>query len=213
MNPADTLLPLQAPEVKAFANGDKTMSQFSFTPVIKRGWGAKRLLIALSIVCTLAGETACGGGQDTSEHTPPASAEPAGGATNGLKPVAGETGFYVDSVNGKVPNKSFPTVVDAKILPAFGVGGWATDQQAQREAGGVIVTIDGKTDVAMMNGGERPDVVKFLKSPDYLKSGFTGTINTANLEQGVHTLTFKVLTADKTRYYEPKEAIKVEIRK
>lgn len=174
-----------------------------------------RLLIALSLVCLLAAGGACTGGEDSAVDTSPGTPAQAGSLASNLRRVEGETGFYVDSLNGKAPDnkRTSPVLIDAKILPAFGIGGWANDQQAQREAGGVVVTIDGKVDIPMTYGNERPDVAKFLKSSNYLRSGFTGAISTANLEPGVHTLTFKVLTADKTGYYAPKEEIKIEIQK
>jgi len=189
------------------------MGQRRLTPLRGRGRGIAPLPIVLLSIC-MAGILAACGGEDAPAPTPRAAANSPAGAISGLKPVVGETGFYVDSVNGKVPDgKGTPIIVDAKVLPAFGVGGWATDQQARREAGGVVIVVDGKTEVPATYGAERPDVVKFLKSPDYLKSGFTATVSTANLEKGSHTLTFKVLTADKTGYYEPKGEIRVEVQK
>lgn len=190
------------------------MGQLRVNTLSRRARGIAAPSVVLLLVCVVGGLGACGGGPETPAAAPQPEANRAASATSGLKRASGETGFYVDSVNGKVPDgKGTPIVVNAKVLPAFGIGGWAIDRPAQREAGGVVISIDNKTEVTATSGSDRPDVVKFLNSPNYLKSGFTAAINTENLEKGVHTLTFKVLTADKTGYYEPKDEIRIEIQK
>lgn len=180
---------------------------------LERGRRASRLLTALMLVCMAVGLSACGEGADAPVVETKTNENQSGSILRGLTPAEGQTAFYVDSINGQVPRKNTPVVVDAKVLPAFGVGGWAVDQPATREAGGVIIIIDGKTEVSTEYGADRPDVVKFLKNPNFAKSGFTAAVNTATLEKGRHTLSFKVLTADKQKYYEPQDQFEIDVRK
>lgn len=140
----------------------------------------------------------------TSSTTPAAS-----GPLKDLRSVGKNTTFSIDIINGQAIPKSGPVVVNT---PQVTMGGWAVDQQAQSEAGGVYVTVDGKMDVPTEYGAERKDVADANKNPRYRNSGFAASIETSTIGKGSHTLGLKILTADKKGYYEPDRKIEIEVQ-
>jgi hypothetical protein len=143
-------------------------------------------------------------GAATSNNAPAAS-----GPLKGLRNAGKDTTFSIDIVNGQAIPKSGPIVVKT---PQVTMGGWAVDQQAQSAAGGVYVTVDGKTDVPTEYGGERKDVAEINKNPRYRNSGFAASVDATTIGKGRHTLGLKILTADGKGYYEPDTKIDIEVQ-
>ena len=179
---------------------------------------ARLLLVALVISFSLA-LTACEGDDEDTATAPPASetpkgAAPAGGAAapSGLARVEGTTPYSIDTVGGQPVPKSGPVVIKADATPKIIVAGWAVDARAQAPAGGVMVNIDGTTDLPVTYGSERADVANVLKNPNYKMSGFGIALPASNLSKGRHTLSLKVLTADRKGYYETDRKVELEIQ-
>jgi hypothetical protein len=126
-----------------------------------------------------------------------------------LKNLGKNTAFSIDIINAQPIPKSGPMVIDTEEIT---MGGWAVDQPAQNVAGGVYVTVDGKTDVPTLYGTERPDVATAHNNPSYRLSGFAASILTSTLDKGRHTLGIKILTADRRGYYEPDQKIEIDVR-
>ncbi len=133
----------------------------------------------------------------------------ASGPLKNLRSVGKNTAFSIDIINGQAIPKSGPVVVNT---PQVTMGGWAVDQQAQSEAGGVYVTVDGKIDVPTEYGSERKDVADANKNPRYRNSGFAASIDASTIGKGSHTLGLKILTTDKRGYYEPDRKIEIEVQ-
>jgi hypothetical protein len=124
----------------------------------------------------------------------------------------GQRDFYnVDLVNGRALPKERPLLIDASD-GELTIGGWAVDPQAEVGAAGVYVSIDGKREVQCAYGLERKDVASFYNNPRYAASGWVVSIPPSLLEKGRHTLTLKVLSADRQGYYQPDHGIDVEVR-
>jgi hypothetical protein len=145
------------------------------------------------------------------ESEMPHNSEPASN-TKTLARAAGETDFYIDTVNKQVPSAKVPVTVNVDQTPQIMVNGWAVDTPGKSPAGGVLMVIDGTVEVPTTYGAERPDVAKFLKDPNYTNCAFVGWINVATITKGQHILSFKVLTADKQHYYEPANKITLAIQ-
>ncbi|HEY6804212.1 MAG TPA: hypothetical protein VI306_11570 [Pyrinomonadaceae bacterium] len=134
------------------------------------------------------------------------------GDTKTLTRAAGETDFYIDTVNKQVPSAKVPVTVKVDETPQIMVNGWAVDTPGKSTAGGVVMVIDGTVEVPTTYGAERADVAKFLNNPSYTNSAFVGWINVATITKGQHILSFKVVTADKQHYYEPANKITLAIQ-
>lgn len=129
-----------------------------------------------------------------------------------LVDVQSETLFALDELGGQVPKLNAPVAINAQQTPTITIRGWAVDQRATREAGGVIINVDGKTDVVADYGLNRPDVASNLKNSAYANAGFRATIDAATLDKGRHTLTMRVVTSDRKGYYEQKQKYELNIQ-
>ena len=154
--------------------------------------------------------TACSGSEtETNSNSAP---PPAEAAKSAPQRVLGDTAYSVDSINSQALPKTGAVVVNSANTPSIIVAGWAVDGQAKAPAGGVILSIDGKSELTATYGAERPDVATVLKEPNYKLSGFGVAIPTGSLEKGKHTIALKILTSDKKGYYEPNRKFDIEIQ-
>jgi len=114
--------------------------------------------------------------------------------------LAGSTRFSVDVIN----NQSLPqnVVIEAKHEDGVYIAGWAVDDQAQSEAGGVFVELDNQLVIPAQYGLERPDVAAHFRNERYRSSGFSVFFAASALEKGRHTLSLKVIAADRRGYYD-----------
>lgn len=105
----------------------------------------------------------------------------------------------IDGINDASSPKAGSTVTikGDKIT----IAGNYVDAVKGEAAAGVVALIDGKPYVAIY-GGERPDIAKALKNPNYLKSQFYVEVPTATVGAGLHDLKMRVIAADKSGYYE-----------
>lgn len=126
--------------------------------------------------------------------------------------VNSETFFALDEIGAQLPKPNVPIAVNTQQTPTITIRGWAVDQRVKGEAGGVIINVDGKTDVMANYGMPRPDVAANLKNPDYTNSGFRATIDTSTLDKGHHTLIMRVITADQKGYYEQKQKYELDVQ-
>lgn len=134
-----------------------------------------------------------------------------GQALNTLTKRDGTTTYSIDSLNDTqfttAPTAPLPIAASASIT----LRGWAVDAAANTVAGGVIVSIDGTMDVQAVYGVDRPDVANALKNPAYAKSGFNVTFPASKLSHGRHAITIRILTNDRTGYYQPSQEVDIEI--
>jgi hypothetical protein len=94
---------------------------------------------------------------------------------------------------------------------AMKLTGWAVDAENESVAGGVYVDIDGKLFPAFY-GVERQDVADSYGIPSYRYSGFERAIPLSEIGAGAHELSVIVLSADKTKYYQPDKKVSLEVR-
>jgi len=129
-----------------------------------------------------------------------------------LVDVQSETLFALDEIGGQAPKQNAPLAINSQQTPTITFSGWAVDQRVKGKAGGVIINIDGKTDMVANYGTPRPDVAANFKNPEYANTGFRTAIDTSTLDKGRHTLTMRVITADQKGYYEQKQKYEINIQ-
>jgi hypothetical protein len=113
--------------------------------------------------------------------------------------LAGSTLYSVDVINDQLSPQN--VVIEAKHGDGVYIAGWAIDDQAQSEAGGVFVELDNQLVIPAQYGLERPDVAAHLRNERYRSSGFSVFFAASALEKGRHTLSLKVIAADRRGYY------------
>lgn len=76
------------------------------------------------------------------------------------------------------------------------VRGWAIDDSARSLAAGVVLVVDGHTEIPALYGLPRPDVAEAYRDGELARSGFTAEIETAELDVGMHAADCRVLACD-----------------
>lgn len=104
------------------------------------------------------------------------------------------------NISGADPNTTSPIPIARGTTPA--VVGWAVDRANARNARGVLLSIDGTTNVPMRYGLANPGIVQAFNDPRYLRAGFSGTLPVAPLAPGDHVVTVRVLNLDGRTYFE-----------
>lgn len=131
----------------------------------------------------------------------------------GITFISTNTHLAIDTINGHplTQNKS-PIIIDSGSENTITVTGWAIDKQAQKIAGGVLVSVDRKIDIPAFYGIERPDVANAFKDDKYHFSGFSASFAVSILKKGRHTLSLKIINAAKNGYYEPDKNINLIVK-
>ena len=114
--------------------------------------------------------------------------------------LAGSTLFSVDVINNQVSPQN--VVIEAKHGDGIYIGGWAVDATEQSEAGGVFVEVDKQLAIPALYGSDRPDVAAHFHNERYRSSGFSVFFAASALNKGRHTLSLKVIAADRRGYYD-----------
>ena len=116
---------------------------------------------------------------------------------------------HVDGINGVTAPKTGSTVVVGgdKIT----ITGNFVDAVKGVPAAGVVVMIDGKP-YGTVYGGDRPDIAKVLNNPNYLKIQFYVDVPTVAVGTGIHDLKIRVISADKSGYFESDWFAKLEVK-
>jgi hypothetical protein len=91
------------------------------------------------------------------------------------------------------------------------ITGWAIDVLNKGAAGGVIIDIDGKL-YPSYYGGDRPDVADYYKNPEFRYSSFASTIPAIKIGPGKHTLSLKIITYDKTAFFNSDQSVMFEMK-
>lgn len=128
-----------------------------------------------------------------------------------LRRASGSPLHSLDSFNGHPIPPDRVVVVEATGVDTIPIVGWAVDKNAGRAAGGVFVVIDDRVHLTTMYGQERGWVVEQQGNPAYRFSGFAASLAPRALERGRHSVRLKVVSADRTRYYQS-EPFTLEIR-
>jgi hypothetical protein len=114
--------------------------------------------------------------------------------------LAGSTLFSVDVINDRALPQNM--VIEAKHGDAIYIAGWAVDERVQTEAGGVFVEVDKQLVIPALYGLDRSDVAAHFRNERYRPSGFSVFFAASALEKGRHTLSLKVIAADRRGYYD-----------
>jgi hypothetical protein len=120
-----------------------------------------------------------------------------------------QTRFSIDAINDRIVQQRAQPIILAQEHSCIVVKGWAVDNHAKDVAGGVYIDVDGKLYPANY-GMDRKDVAELFNDPSFRYSGYEGVI--ANLNQGHHLLSLRVLAKDMRAYYKPAQAVAFEIR-
>ena len=118
--------------------------------------------------------------------------------------------FAFEMFNGKKICANTITV-NKKRESVITIEGWAVDEQAQKEARKVFLTVNGR-DIPTFYYVERPDIARYLRNENYRFSGFFVSLNTTLLSRGSHTFALKIVAADNKSYYLPTEKLTVLIQ-
>lgn len=129
-----------------------------------------------------------------------------------LRRLKQTTRFAIDTINDAPFVEEDSSRLSFHSGDTINISGWAIDEFAQKEAGGVFISLDGQRDMPTQYGLDRIDVADALRNYRCRFSGFTSSINASSLNKGRHTLGIKVLTADKQGYYEPDQRIAINVR-
>jgi hypothetical protein len=114
--------------------------------------------------------------------------------------LGGNPLFSVDVINNQVSPQN--VVIEAKHGDGIYIAGWAVDATAQSEAGGVFVEVDKQLVIPALYGSDRPDVATHFRNEGYRSSGFSVFFAASALNKGRHTLSLKVIAADRRGYYD-----------
>jgi hypothetical protein len=126
------------------------------------------------------------------------------GVLDGLEPRQGETRYTLDNLNDQPFVAGVPVVLDSKQDRDWILWGWAIDAPANKPAGGVVLILDGKTELPAKYGVERQDIAVALGNPEYAHSGYQAHLKSGDLSKGHHTAAVVIITADRRGYYRPK---------
>jgi hypothetical protein len=118
----------------------------------------------------------------------------------------------IDGVNDQTAPPSGSTVFVQAPAYAVSLSGWAIDTRSRHAAGGVYIDIDGQADIPAKYGLDRPDVVAVFKDDAYGRTGFQAAFSAQALGPGRHVLSFRILSADRSRYYQPSYVLIVDVR-
>jgi hypothetical protein len=125
---------------------------------------------------------------------------PANLADGGTAP---DTSYGVGLVGGTLePKQGTMVVVDPNADPNFTVAGWASDSGLGAPGGGVYVDIDGQHDIPAAYWLSRPDLAAVFGSA-YGDTGFSMSVPLRALGEGKHTISLKIVSADRTRFFQP----------
>jgi hypothetical protein len=141
--------------------------------------------------------------------TPPTqTAYPAGLPSAGLALL-----FGIDNANGVALAPNGATIVAGPATEnVVLINGWAADTVSRLPAGGVFVDVDGQTQVPASYGLDRPDIATYLNDSSYERTGFRAGFSSDGLAKGKHVLTFRILAADSSSFYQPDYRLTLDVR-
>jgi hypothetical protein len=122
------------------------------------------------------------------------------GISASLPPAAGTPLYSLDKI-GDVVEPFAKQPVHVQSDGEIQLSGFAVDKVAKDLAGGVDIAIDGLAFSAHY-GISRPDVAAYFKIATYGQAGFSFSIPARYFGRGRHKLAVRVVSKDKTRYYE-----------
>jgi hypothetical protein len=129
-----------------------------------------------------------------------------------LAMIEGDTDSRIETINDVQPGWQGSDVVQVSLqAKELAIVGWAVDRAAGSAAGAVFVTVDGQIDIPVLYGKSRSDVASYFGEKHYRSSGFSAWIPISVIGEGRHTLSLKIVTADKKGYYEATQNVIVEI--
>jgi hypothetical protein len=160
------------------------------------------MCLAFLMVHTACSPPVAGPGQGSSRIEPD-------GVTPGLTRSATPTLYNLEKINAVVE----PSVHQPISIPSseeLSVIGWAVDKDAQAEASGVEIVVDGKA-YRCRSGLDRTDVADYFKVPGYKKAGFSFSAPADLFGRGKHQLALRIIFKDGKSYFEsPPLALNVE---
>jgi hypothetical protein len=120
-------------------------------------------------------------------------------ATTGLAACSATPDYNLEFIaESSTPFARRPVTIP--LAGEFLVVGWAVDTPNHRLAADVDVVVDERPFPAFY-GIDRPDVAEYLGVPDYRASGFTARLPGADAGRGEHTISIRILSADRRCYY------------
>jgi 4-amino-4-deoxy-L-arabinose transferase-like glycosyltransferase len=110
----------------------------------------------------------------------------------------------IDVINGERYTNA-PLNIDTSENGIVVVEGWAIDDQAFNGSNGdvfLVLSSDDDDLIIRTNKYERSDVASYFENPDYLLSGWSGSILSSRLTDRCYSLSVRVLRENKGEYYE-----------
>jgi len=109
--------------------------------------------------------------------------------------------FAASSINGKyitTPGVMIVSPVAANV--SVTLEGYAVDTDREALLGDVVISVDGNYDFPAVYGIPRPDIASYLQNAKYLNSGFTAELPRSLITEGKHSITFKLINANRATY-------------
>lgn len=183
-----------------------------------------RKTVGLIIIIAAALMIGCSDGEDegvnvntsatNANAAPPAAATPSTSTVDiqKLSSAGKSKAGGIDQVNGRPTSDPAFGKIDSKQATDIAVSGWVIDEQSQKPAEGVFISIDGKEDFPASYGVDRKDVADYFKNGAIRYSGFNASIPVSKIEKGRHSLSLKIVKGDKSGYYESERKVNIEVQ-
>lgn len=159
-------------------------------------------LTALAFVALAACDQPKSRPADPAASAPASAAPPAAppaGASAGLPKRAEMAGFSLDVINDAKDPVNAPASVSAAGPMTF--SGFGFDPVAKLPGAAVDIVIDGVA-YPTSYGHQRKDVGDYFKAPALENTGFTVTLPAGAVKAGSHQAIVRVVSADKTGYFD-----------
>jgi hypothetical protein len=129
--------------------------------------------------------------------------------------LPGPTRYSLDKIltpnNQAVDVTQIPSLVTVGPNESITLEGWAIDSASNAPAGGITAVIDGGKSVAGTYGASRPDVATSFSNTALSPTGFALKIPASILSRGVHDVSLRFYTTDRSSYYLARNRIKLTV--
>jgi hypothetical protein len=129
--------------------------------------------------------------------------------------LPGPTRYSLDKIvtanNQAVDVIQNPSLVSVGANQSITLEGWAIDSASNAPAGGITAVIDGGKSIAGTYGTLRPDVATSFSNTALRPTGFALTIPASVLSRGVHNVSLRFYTSDRSSFYLARNRIKLTV--
>ncbi|MDX8549514.1 hypothetical protein KHC33_01315 [Methanospirillum sp. J.3.6.1-F.2.7.3] len=123
------------------------------------------------------------------------------------------TNYHIDYLNDiKDPIQQKTIIMDNSESTYVILKGWVVDSPNKSLARAVFISVDNEIIVPCLYLRERKDVASYLNNTEYVNSGFWGSVNISQLNEGNHTVKLKIVSQNENEYYQS-DLININLKK